>query len=98
MDFLINQTQVIILSIQNIMVSSERQTTVDKQALIRKKQTIVIQINGKVRDNLEIDTDTPQSIIEEKAFESEKVLRFINNKNEVKKIIFIKNKILNIVI
>ena len=85
-------------ALTNEDIKKENWPKVDKQALQRKKQTVVIQVNGKVRENLEIDTDTPQSIIEEKAFASEKVLRFINNKNEVKKIIFIKNKILNIVI
>ena len=61
-------------------------------------QNIVIQVNGKVRDNIEIENNASQETIEEKAFTSEKVLRFVNDKTKVKKIIFIKNKILNIVV
>ena len=70
----------------------------NKDDLIQSTQTIVIQVNGKVRDNIEIDNNAPQEIIEEKAFASEKVLRFVEERSNVKKIIFIKNKILNIVV
>jgi leucyl-tRNA synthetase len=55
-------------------------------------------VNGKVRDNVEVDNNAPQESIEEKAFASEKVLRFVGERSKVKKVIFIKNKILNIVI
>jgi leucyl-tRNA synthetase len=71
---------------------------VDSSKLEKKNQTIVIQVNGKVRDNIEMPSNSDQDKIEEKAFMSEKVLRFVGKRANVKKIIFIKNKILNIVI
>jgi leucyl-tRNA synthetase len=79
-------------------IDKESWPTLNKDALVQSAQTIVIQVNGKVRDNVEVDNNAPQEIIEEKAFASEKVLRFVGERSKVKKVIFIKNKILNIVI
>ena len=70
----------------------------NKNDLIQSTQTIVIQVNGKVRDNIENENNTPQEIIEEKAFASEKVLRFVGERTQGKKVMFIKNKILNMVV
>ena len=79
-------------------IDNEPWPSVNKDHLVQSMQTIVIQVNGKVRDNIKIKNNSPQEIIEEKAFASEKVLRFIDEKTKVKKVIFIKNKILNIVV
>ena len=79
-------------------IDNEHWPAVNKNDLIQSTQTIVIQVNGKVRDNIEIENNAPQEIIEEKAFASEKVLRFVEERTKVKKVIFIKNKILNIVV
>ena len=79
-------------------IDKESWPTLNKDALVQSAQTIVIQVNGKVRDNIEVDNNAPQEIIEEKAFASEKVLRFVGERSKVKKVIFIKNKILNIVV
>ena len=80
------------------VIDKESWPTLNKDALVQSAQTIVIQVNGKVRDNIEVDNNASQEIIEEKAFASEKVLRFVEEKTNVKKVIFIKNKILNIVV
>ena len=85
-------------SLTNQNLNKKKWPEVDKKSLKTKKQIIVVQVNGKVRDNIECDSDESQSSIEEKAFSSEKVLKFIDDKKMIKKIIFIKNKILNIVI
>ena len=85
-------------SLTNENLNEKQWPEVDKKSLKTKKQIIVVQVNGKVRDNIECDSDESQSSIEEKAFSSEKVLKFINDIKMNKKIIFIKNKILNIVI
>jgi len=79
-------------------IDNEPWPSVNMDDLVQSTQTIVIQVNGKVRDNIEIENNAPQEIIEEKAFASEKVLRFVEERGKVKKIIFIKNKILNIVV
>ncbi len=85
-------------SLTNENLNEKQWPEVDKKSLKTKKQIIVVQVNGKVRDNIECGSDESQSSIEEKAFSSEKVLKFIDDKKMIKKIIFIKNKILNIVI
>jgi leucyl-tRNA synthetase len=85
-------------SLTNQNLNKKKWPEVDKKSLKTKKQIIVVQVNGKVRDNIECDSDESQSSIEEKVFLSEKVLKFIGDKKMIKKIIFIKNKILNIVI
>jgi leucyl-tRNA synthetase len=59
--------------------------------------TIVIQVNGKLRDKLCVPTNTDQKKIEQKALESEKVKSFIDS-NEVKKVIYVPGKLINIVI
>jgi len=58
---------------------------------------IVIQVNGKVRDKILMSTDISQEELEKKAKESEKIKKYINGK-EIKKVIFVKGKLLNIVI
>ena len=91
-------SEYIFIKLTEHSIYNEPWPSVNKDDLVQSTQTIVIQVNGKVRDNIEIENNAPQEIIEEKAFASEKVLRFIEEKTNVKKVIFIKNKILNIVV
>ncbi len=79
------------------MLTSQPWPVHDKEFTIDEKVPIVIQINGKKRVILEVPTDTERDDVIEK-------LQYIEN-NQIpddlsiaKKIIFIKNKILNIVI
>ena len=57
----------------------------------------VIQINGKVRDRIELPTDTTQADVEATAFASERVKQWTDDKKIIKKI-FIPNKLLNVVV
>ncbi|MCP4482803.1 MAG: leucine--tRNA ligase [bacterium] len=57
----------------------------------------VVQVNGKVRAKFEVDKDTEQLIIENLAFKEIKVQQHTTNKKIVK-LIFVKNKLLNIVV
>jgi leucyl-tRNA synthetase len=59
--------------------------------------TIVISINGKVRDKLEVEPGLDKDTLLKLAFESEKVNSFINGK-EILKTIVVPNKLINIVI
>jgi len=54
-------------------------------------------VNGKLRGKIEISPDTPREEIEELALGNEKVKQFIGEK-EVKKIIVVPNKLVNIAI
>jgi len=58
---------------------------------------IVIQVNGKVRSRVEVPADSPQEEIQNRALEDERVRKFVGDK-EIKKIIVVKNKLVNIVV
>jgi len=71
---------------------------VDKSALVQEEIKIVIQVNGKLRGNMIISNEQKENDIKEKSLEIDSVKKFIINKSEVKKIIYIKGKLINIVI
>ena len=59
--------------------------------------TIVVQVNGKIRDKFEAAVDEERAGLEAKALQTEGARRFIGDK-AVKKIICIPNKLVNIVV
>jgi len=59
--------------------------------------TIVFQVNGKLRDRMNLPVGTPSEEIEKYAFSSEKVKNFTEGKEIIKKIV-IPNKLINIVV
>ena len=59
--------------------------------------TVVVQINGKVRDKLEVAADSAEDQIRALAFDSEAVKRHLDGKTP-KKVIYIPNKLLSIVV
>jgi leucyl-tRNA synthetase len=66
--------------------------------LIKEENVLLIaQINGKVRDKIEISADITQKEAEKTVLQSEKIKQLLQGK-EVKKIIFVPNKLVNIVI
>ena len=68
----------------------------DEDAVKEEIVTVVVQVNGKVRARLEIERNTPEEEVIKTALSHENVKRHIDGK-EIKKTIYIKNKILNIV-
>ena len=70
----------------------------DKSALVQDEIKIVVQVNGKLRGNMIISNEQTEIEIKEKAIEIDTVKKFINNKSEIKKIIYIKERLINIVI
>ena len=68
----------------------------DESKLVLNKVKIAVQVNGKLRDTIEIDKDLDDEKVKELAFESQNVKKFIDGKN-IKKVIVVKNKIVNIV-
>jgi leucyl-tRNA synthetase len=64
-----------------------------------KKDTIdlVIQVNGKMRDKIEIKADISEKEAKELVLSSDKIKVWLNNQKP-KKIIFVKNKLINIVV
>lgn len=65
------------------------------ELLVENFVTIAVQINGKVRTNLEIMFDESELSVKEKVLKDEKVLTYIQDK-ELKKFIYIPNKIASI--
>jgi leucyl-tRNA synthetase len=66
-------------------------------ALIQNRLLIVIQVNGKVRSRFRIEADADEDRIKKTALADEKAQAFIEGK-PVKKMIVVKNKLVNIVV
>ena len=70
---------------------------VESALLKRKEYNIVIQINGKKRDLLTVDQKLGEKQILKEVMEREKCSKYLEKK-EIKKTIYIKGKIINIII
>ena len=70
---------------------------VDKNALIKDEISIVLQVNGKLRANMLISIEDSESEIKNKALSQENIKKYTDNK-EVLKTIYVKNKLVNIVV
>jgi leucyl-tRNA synthetase len=68
----------------------------DKSKLVLDTIKIAVQVNGKLRDTIEIGVNDSEETIKELAFASENVKKFTDGKT-IKKVIVVKNKIVNIV-
>ncbi len=66
-------------------------------ALLKDELLIVVQVNGKLRSRFHVDADADEHTIKELALSDERVQKFINNK-PIRKIIVVKNKLVNIVV
>ncbi len=71
--------------------------TYDESKLVVSKVTIAVQVNGKVRGKFEADKDADKETVEKMAMELEQVKKY-TSEGEVKKVIVIPNKIVNIVV
>lgn len=69
----------------------------DRKLIIEDEIELPIQINGKVRDKIMIDNNMKEDQIKELALKSEKIKTYIENK-EIKKVIYIKDRLLSIVV
>ncbi len=69
----------------------------DQAALVQQSIKMVVQVNGKLRGEIEVAADAAKSEIEAVALEDENVKRFIDNKR-VKKIIVVAGRLVNIVV
>ncbi len=68
-----------------------------KSFLKSEKITLIIQINGKLRDKLIISPQEKKEVIEEKVLNRDKVKKYTQNKS-IQKIIYIPGKLINIVV
>ena len=69
----------------------------DKGLIRKEKFELIIQINGKVRDKVKAGINVSENKAKKIALEQEKIKKWIKNKKS-KKVIYIKEKLINIVI
>ena len=69
----------------------------DEKLIKEEKVLFIVQINGKLRDKIAVKSELTQSQSEKLVLNSEKIKSLIGT-SEVKKIIFVPNKLINIVI
>lgn len=77
-------------------IAYESWPTWDESKLVETSHTVVVQVNGKVRGKFEVEAGTEDKVLEEKALELKTVQKQLEGK-EVKKIIIVKGKVVNIV-
>jgi leucyl-tRNA synthetase len=70
---------------------------VDESALVSAIQVLVVQVNGKLRSQVEVAPDADEAVIREAALADDKVARHVGDK-PVRKIIVVPGKLVNIVI
>lgn len=78
-------------------IHEEKWPEYDESLIIKDVMELVVQINGKIRDKIEVSTNLSNEDLKKIALNSEKVQKWINEK-EIKKIIFIPPKLISIVI
>jgi leucyl-tRNA synthetase len=64
--------------------------------LIQDTVTIVIQVNGKLRGEIELSTDSDEATVVEAAKANEKVAGYLKDQ-AIRKTIFVPNKLVNFV-
>lgn len=69
----------------------------DEELIMADEFELVVQVNGKVRDKLSVEVGIDQKGVEELIQKSDKVNKYLDGQ-EIKKIIYIPNKLINIVL
>ncbi|MBO8450376.1 MAG: leucine--tRNA ligase, partial [Spirochaetes bacterium] len=78
-------------------VSLEAWPSYEQALCADSKRTVVVQVNGKVRDKFEAETGTPDGELKTRAMETEGAKKFTDGKSP-KKIIVVQGKLVNIVV
>lgn len=78
-------------------VFKEKLPEFDTEKLKKNVVELVLQVNGKIRNKVEVERDTPKEQIEGVALADEKVKSFIESK-QIVKVIVVPNKLVNIVV
>jgi len=78
-------------------IHSQRWPEYKKELIKDENILMIIQVNGKVRDKVNVPTDISEKEAKNIAVSSEKIKNFISGKN-VRKIIFVSGKLINIVV
>jgi len=68
----------------------------DETYLVKRVVTIAVQVNGKLRGEIEMPYDSEQSAVEEAAREKQNVAQYL--KDDVRKVIYVDNRLINFVV
>jgi leucyl-tRNA synthetase len=79
------------------LITQTQWPSYDPELAKEERVTIVVQINGKLRDKFEAIRDEEEEQLKEMALNLEKIRHFIGDKH-VRQVIHIKNKLINIVV
>lgn len=69
----------------------------DEEKLVEDVIEIIVSVNGKLRDKMQMPFDSNQEVLKEEALKREKIIAFLNGA-PIKKVIVVPNKLVNIVI
>jgi leucyl-tRNA synthetase len=78
-------------------VNSMSWPTYREDVLVKDEFLIVVQVNGKVRSRFNVSADATEEQIKRIALSDERTLHFVNG-NPIKKVIVVKQKLVNIVV
>lgn len=79
------------------LIVKERWPDIDKAALTKESFMLVVQVNGKLRDQFECAISSTQEEVEEKVRQSHKVQKAIQDQTIIK-MIYVPHKLINIVV
>ena len=77
-------------------VHQQRWPKWDRELAADEATTIVLQVNGKMRDKIDVPVDADEATVKELALANERVVRFLKGR-EVKKTIYVPGRLVNIV-
>ena len=69
----------------------------DKSKIVKQEIEIVVQVSSKIRAKLNMPTGAAQELVQEAALSDENVKRHIGDK-EIRKVIFVKDKLINFIV
>lgn len=69
----------------------------DKDALVADEVTLVVQVNGKLRNRINVAANADENTVKEAALADESIAKFVTGK-EIKKVIYVKGRLINIVV
>jgi len=78
-------------------IHDEKWPKYDSELIKEEMITLIIQVNGRVRDKIEVEVNISEEKAKELVISSKKVQKWISGK-EIKKVIFVPRKLINIVI
>lgn len=79
------------------LIVRERLPKVDEEALRVEEVEVPVQVNGKLRARVKVPYGAPEEVVREIVLKDERVRRYVGDR-EVKRFVYVKNKLVNIVL